>query len=237
MKVAEERRFHDYRTDVVLDVRQMRVALRRLRQLTRTGRADRARPRRDRSTRPAGTPARSSWCSARRAERRAPAPADGRRRHDGPVLRAGEPAAHRAARGARPARVPALLLPQLRLRPRLHAARACCAPTPSRPATCCAGSTTRWKVVIVGDAAMHPAELLEAYGGIDPRAHVADAGHRLAAPHRRPLRARGLDQSRASRRYWDDYQTTRVIRRLFPMFHLSVDGLTQAVQALVGARA
>ena len=37
MKVAEERRFADYRTDRTLDIRQMRVALRRLRQLTRTG--------------------------------------------------------------------------------------------------------------------------------------------------------------------------------------------------------
>src|SRR5499427_1794965 len=37
MKVAEERRFRDYRTDVTLDVRQLRVALRRLRELTRVG--------------------------------------------------------------------------------------------------------------------------------------------------------------------------------------------------------
>ena len=37
MKVAEERRFADYRTDGTLDIRQTRVALRRLRQLTRTG--------------------------------------------------------------------------------------------------------------------------------------------------------------------------------------------------------
>src|SRR5207248_4496633 len=37
VKVAEERRFADYRTDQTLDIRQMRVALRRLRQLTRTG--------------------------------------------------------------------------------------------------------------------------------------------------------------------------------------------------------
>ena len=35
---------------------------------------------------------------------------------------------------------------------------------------------------------------------------------------------------------WEDYRTTRVIRKMFPMFHLSVDGLTDAVQALVGAR-
>ncbi|MFI5366683.1 MAG: VWA containing CoxE family protein, partial [Candidatus Binatia bacterium] len=39
MKVAEERHFKDYRTDLTLDVRQLRVALRRLRQLTRTGQA------------------------------------------------------------------------------------------------------------------------------------------------------------------------------------------------------
>jgi hypothetical protein len=31
--------------------------------------------------------------------------------------------------------------------------------------------------------------------------------------------------------------TVRMIRRLFPMFHLSVDGLTEALHALVGARA
>ena len=28
----------------------------------------------------------------------------------------------------------------------------------------------------------------------------------------------------------------RTVKRLFPMFHLSVDGLTEAVQSLVGAR-
>src|SRR5262245_40072787 len=39
MKVAEERRFADYRTDVTMDARQVRVALRRLRQLTRSGEA------------------------------------------------------------------------------------------------------------------------------------------------------------------------------------------------------
>jgi uncharacterized protein with von Willebrand factor type A (vWA) domain len=37
MKVAEERHFKDYRTDLNLDLRQMKVALRRLRHLTRQG--------------------------------------------------------------------------------------------------------------------------------------------------------------------------------------------------------
>src|SRR5581483_8288948 len=39
MKVAEERRFRDYRTDRTLDIRQLRTALRRMRQLTRRGEA------------------------------------------------------------------------------------------------------------------------------------------------------------------------------------------------------
>ena len=37
-------------------------------------------------------------------------------------------------------------------------------------------------------------------------------------------------------REWDYVQTPRVIRKLFPMFHLSVDGITDAVKSLVGAR-
>ena len=31
-------------------------------------------------------------------------------------------------------------------------------------------------------------------------------------------------------------RTVRIVRQLFPMFPLSVDGVTDAVQALVGAR-
>ena len=200
MKVAEERRFRDYRTDVTLDVRQLRVALRRLRQLTRSGAADRARPRRDdrrdlpqRRRDRAGVPRAA-------AQRRAPAAADGRRRHDGPVLRAGEPAAHRAARGARPARLPGLLLPQHDLRPPLHAGRACCAPTRSPTGDVLRRLDGRWKVVIVGDAAMHPAELLEPNGNIDPRRTAPTPSiqwlHRIADP----LRPLGVDQPRAARR-------------------------------------
>ena len=35
--------------------------------------------------------------------------------------------------------------------------------------------------------------------------------------------------------YWDA-DTCRVIRRLFPMYYLSVDGMADAVKTLVGAR-
>ena len=83
---------------------------------------------------------------------------------------------------------------------------------------------------------MHPAELLEPYGNIDPRRTAPTPGvawlHRIADA----LRPRvWLNPEQPGD--WDGSQTARVIRRLFPMFHLSVDGLTQAVQALVGARA
>jgi uncharacterized protein with von Willebrand factor type A (vWA) domain len=40
MKIAQERRFRNYASDLTLDVRQMKLALKRLRQLTRTGPED-----------------------------------------------------------------------------------------------------------------------------------------------------------------------------------------------------
>jgi uncharacterized protein with von Willebrand factor type A (vWA) domain len=93
---------------------------------------------------------------------------------------------------------------------------------------------SRWKALFVGDAAMHPAELMEAYGNIDPRRTSPTPGvvwlHRIATHFDRSV---WLNPEGPA--YWEA-DTARVIRRLFPMYHLSVDGLTQAVQALVGAR-
>ena len=104
MKVAEERQFKDYRTDSTLDVRQLKVSLRRLRQLTRSGQATELDLDEtiDETCRNAGEIELVFRAAA--PQQRAPAAADGRRRHDGSVLRAGEPPAHRAARGPRPAR-------------------------------------------------------------------------------------------------------------------------------------
>ncbi len=93
----------------------------------------------------------------------------------------------------------------------------------------------RWKVVLVGDAAMHPAELLEPYGNVDPRRHSKTTGvdwlKRLADHFDRAVWINPEPM-----REWDYVQTTRIVRKLFPMFHLSVDGITDAVKALVGAR-
>ena len=53
---------------------------------------------------------------------------------------------------------------------------------------------SRWKALFVGDAAMHPAELMEAYGQHRPAPHLANPEHRLAASHRHALRPQRLAQ-------------------------------------------
>jgi uncharacterized protein with von Willebrand factor type A (vWA) domain len=93
----------------------------------------------------------------------------------------------------------------------------------------------RWKCVVVGDALMHPAELLEPYGSIDPRISTPTEGlvwlQRLLEHFERAVWINPEDHP-----YWEGSHTGRIIKQLFPMFHLSVDGLTEAMQALVGAR-
>jgi uncharacterized protein with von Willebrand factor type A (vWA) domain len=93
----------------------------------------------------------------------------------------------------------------------------------------------RWKVVLVGDAAMHPHELMSPFGNIDPRQEVETTGvwwlQRIAEHFRRCVWL-NPDPEKA----WTHTQSTRVIGSVFPMFHLSVDGLEKAVAALVGAR-
>ena len=67
---------------------------------------------------------------------------------------------------------------------------------------------------------MHPAELLEPYGNIDPRRHSTTPGiewlQRIADHFDRAVWI-----NPETRRYWEIVQTTRIVRRLFPMFHLS----------------
>jgi uncharacterized protein with von Willebrand factor type A (vWA) domain len=235
MKVAEERRFADYRTDVTMDIRQMRVALKRLRQLTRTGLPTEL---------DLDETVDETCKNAGEIELvfRAPRKNDVRllllmdvggtmdpyvdsmsqlltALHEERGLRELEAyyfhncvydALYTSARMLRTDAVPTGDL----LR-RLDA---------------------RWKVLFVGDAAMHPAELLEPNGQIDPRRTSPTPGiywlHQIAAHF-----DRSAWMNPEPPRDWDGYPTARVIKRLFPMFHLSVDGLADAVQALVGARA
>jgi uncharacterized protein with von Willebrand factor type A (vWA) domain len=90
------------------------------------------------------------------------------------------------------------------------------------------------KLVIAGDALMHPMELLDPGGALDYGFHnptpgiswlrkLADGFERRAWLNPEPVR------------FWD-HLTVRSIRELFPMFPLTLDGLEAAVAALVRAR-
>jgi hypothetical protein len=235
MKVAEERRFQDYRTDRTLDLRSMRVALRRMRQLTRTGIA---------------------------SELDLDATVDETCKNAGEIDLVFRPPRKNDVRLLLLMDVGGTMDPYYepvsQLLTALHEERglrdfeawyfhncvydhvytsARLTRADARPtADLLRRLDPRWKVAIVGDAAMHPTELLEAFGGIDPRVTTATPGiiwlQRVAAHFDRSVWI-NPDATES----WDGTYTTRLVRRLFPMFHLSVDGISEAVRALVGARA
>lgn len=235
MKVAEERRFEDYRTDGTLDIRQTRVALRRLRQLTRNG------PQSeldidgtiDETCKNAG-----EIEFVFRAERR----------NDLRLLLLMDVGGT----------MDPYYEPVSRLLTALHEERGlrafeayyfhnCIYEELGRSARLLRRESiptgdllrrldSRWKVMIVGDAAMHPAELLEANGNIDPRRGTPTRGldwlHRIKDHFERAVWLNPEPQTE-----WIRTQTVGLIERVFPMFHLSVDGIGEAVSALIGARA
>ena len=234
MKGAEERRFKNYRTDLTLDVRQMRVALRRLRRLVRQGDA---------------------------SELDLDETIDETCRNAGEIEFVFRPPRRNNVRLLLLMDVGGTMEPYYepvsQLLTALHEERGLrefesyyfhnCIydyvyshARLTRDHAIPTGDLLhrfdgRWKVVIVGDAAMHPAELLEPYGGIDPRITSATPGvvwlQRIAGHFDRAV---WVNPEEAES--WNGYSTTRAIRRLFPMFSLSVDGLSAAVQALIGAR-
>jgi len=233
MKVAEERRFKNYRTDLALDFRDLRVALRRLRQLTRIG---------EETELDLDETIDETCRNAGEIELVFRAP----RRNDirlllfmdvgGTMEPYFEPVSRlltalheeRGLRELRPYYFHNCVYDHIYTDARLLQSFA--VPT----GDVLRQLDTRWKVVFVGDAAMHPAELLEPHGNIDPRRTSPTPGvvwlHRIAEHFDRSVWLNPEDTP-----YWSA-DTTRIIRRLFPMFHLSVDGLTGAIQALVGAR-
>jgi uncharacterized protein with von Willebrand factor type A (vWA) domain len=234
MKVWEERKFRDYRTDQTLDVRQMRVALRRLRQLVRTG------PQSeldldetiDETCRNAGE-IDLVFRAPRKNDVRLLLLMDVGGTMDPyfePVSRL-LTALHeeRGLRDFRAYYFHNCVYDHVYTRARL--AREDATPT----GDLFRQLDARWKVVIVGDAAMHPNELLRPWGGIDPRTTTPTPGiawlQRILDHFDRCVWV-NPDPSDA----WAGYQTVQTVRRLFPMFHLSVDGLTEAVQSLVGSR-
>ena len=120
MKVAEERHFQDYRTDVALDVPEHEARASSTAPADARRRSDRARHRRDdRQDLPRGGRDRADL-PAQTPQRRPTAAAARRRRDDGSLLRAREPVALGALRGTRAARLQGVPFPQLCLRARLR---------------------------------------------------------------------------------------------------------------------
>lgn len=87
------------------------------------------------------------------------------------------------------------------------------------------------KLVIVGDAAMHPAELLQAFGSIFHRGATRTAGiewmRRLSEHFRRTAWLNPDPEG-----YWSN-TTVKILRGLYPMFPLTLDGMGRAVRHLV----
>ncbi len=234
MKVAEERRFKDYRSDLTLDVRQTRMALRKLRQLTRTGPASELDLDEtiDETCRNAGE-IELVFRPERRNDVRLLLLMDVGGTMDPyyePVSRL--LTALHEEHGLRDFRAYYFHnCPYELLGTNARLLRREAIPT----GDLFRQLDERWKVMIVGDAAMHPAELLEAYGNIDPRRMTETRGIdwlRRIADHFQ----RAVWVNPDPRGSWDHSHTCRVIQRLFPMFELTPDGLAEAVGTLVGAR-
>jgi hypothetical protein len=234
MKVAEERRFQDYRTDQTLDLRQTRVALRRLRQLTRTGVPSELDLDEtiDETCRNAGE-IELVFRPERRNEVRLLLLMDVGGTMDPytePVSRL--LTALHEERGLRDLRAYYFHnCPYELLGTNARLLRREAIPT----GDLFRRFDERWKVMIVGDAAMHPAELLEPHGAIDPRRTSETRGiewlRRIADHFQRVV---WLNPDPPAD--WERSHTCRIIRRTFPMFQLSPDGLADAVHALVAAR-
>lgn len=91
-----------------------------------------------------------------------------------------------------------------------------------------------WTVVIVGDAYMHPYELIQVGGAIYYDQSNAMTGLKwLQKVRDRCPNSVWLNPE--PKRIWDA-PTIRLIHSVFPMFHLTLDGLTEAVDVLRGVR-
>jgi len=234
MKVAEERRFRDYRTDVSLDVRQVRTALRKLRNLTRIGEATELDVDEtiDETCRNAGE-IELVFRPPRRNNLRMLVLMDVGGTmdpyHDAVSKLLTALHEEHGLRGLR------ALYFHNTIYDTVFTTAAMRRPDELPTAELLRRLDERWKLLIVGDAAMHPAELLEPYGSSDPRRTTPTPSiawlHRLKGHFGR---AAWLNPD--GEELWAHSYTARLVQRLFPMYHLSVEGVAQAAQVLVGAR-
>ena len=234
MKVAEDRRFQEYRTDSTLDIRNVRMALKRLRHLTREGPDDELDLDEtvDETCRNAGE-IEFVYRSERRNNVRLLLLMD----VGGTMEPYYEPVSRlltalheeRGLRDFKPYYFHNCVYERLGTTADLYIKDAI--PT----GDILRRFDERWKVLIVGDAAMHPAELMNPRGNINPRFESETSGidwlMRIREHFNRVVWLNPDPQSD-----WDYTRTTKVIREIFPMYSLSLDGIQDAVTSLVGAR-
>jgi len=234
MKVAEDRRFQDYRTDSTLDIRNVRLALKRLRHLTREGPDDELDLDEtvDETCRNAGE-IEFVYRSERRNNVRLLLLMD----VGGTMEPYYEPVSRlltalheeRGLRDFKSYYFHNCVYERLGTTSDLYMKDAI--PT----GDILRRFDERWKVLIVGDAAMHPAELMNPRGNINPRFESETRGIDWLMRIREHFnRVAWLNPDPQSD--WDYTRTTKVIQEIFPMYALSLDGIQDAVTSLVGAR-
>ena len=234
MKVAEDRRFQEYRTDHTLDIRNVRLALKRLRHLTREGPDDELDLDEtvDETCRNAGE-IELIYRADRRNNVRLLLLMD----VGGTMEPYFEPVSRlltalheeRGLRDFKPYYFHNCVYERLGTNADLYVKDAI--PT----GDILRRFDERWKVLIVGDAAMHPAELMNPRGNINPRYESETRGIDWLMRIREHFgRVVWLNPDPPSD--WEYTRTTQVIREIFPMYPLSLDGIQDAVTSLVGAR-
>ena len=91
-----------------------------------------------------------------------------------------------------------------------------------------------WSVIFVGDAWMAPSELTHLGGAISLNHRNSNTGLSWLMRIRQRV-PNSIWLNPEPRERWNA-PTIRIIRRIFPMFELTIDGLTEAVDVLRGAR-
>lgn len=234
MKVAEDRRFQEYRTDVTLDIRNVKVALKRLRHLTREGPNEELDLDEtvDETCKNAG-----EIELVYRAERRNNVRLLLLMDVGGTMDPYYEPVSRlltalheeRGLRDFRAFYFHNCIYERVGTTADLYVKDA--VPT----GDLLRRFDERWKVLIVGDAAMHPAELMNPRGNINPRFESESRGIDWLLKIRQHFE-RVVWLNPDPPKDWEYTRTTQVIKDIFPMLPLSLDGIQDAVTTLVGAR-
>jgi uncharacterized protein len=229
MQVAEERRFREYRRDVVLDVRQIDVALRRLRRLGRDGAEEELDL--DATITETGRNAGELelvFRPPRRNRMKLVLLMDVGGSMD-PHARLVERLFTAASRNGRFARFRSYYFHNCVYSSVFEDAEFT---RPVPVSELLASSSREERLVVVGDALMHPAELMQTGGSIyyhDNNPSPGIASLRRLAEHYR----RSVWLNPEPPRFWPR-STIELIAEVFPMFTLTLDGLGQAIRALVG---